>query len=196
MAQDLEGDFWKDVFVHMQHKNMVRTNVERLDLTNAQTAFESFQKKFPDLSIEIKDNSSYYTWETFVTSTVKLRLFIQNQIKASLLKCENGDLVKIADAKFPYNPFEEIEELIRNKEKYEKSLSNLYEEKLHNDMQLKIAKEFAIALVQSKIDDKNCIWDISLSQQGLILKIKKGSQENQYNLLPESLPSQIEEIFR
>lgn len=197
MKADLEGDFWKDIFVHLQHKNMVRTDVQRLTLSNAQEFFDSFARNFPDIKTEITNASSYITWETFITSSVKLRLFIQNQIKASLLKVEGGDLVKIADAKFPYNPFPEIQELVTNKDYYENALNQLYVEQLHNNMQLKIAREFAAAIVEKRLaSKKDAIWNIELAENGLLLKIKTGSQEKEYTLSVTGLLTELEEIFK
>lgn len=197
MKVDLEGDFWKDIFVHLQHKNMVRTDVQRLTLSNAQEFFDSFARNFPDIKTEITNASSYITWETFITSSVKLRLFIQNQIKASLLKVEGGDLVKIADAKFPYNPFPEIQELVTNKDYYENALNQLYVEQLHNNMQLKIAREFAAAIVEKRLaSKKDAIWNIELAENGLLLKIKTGSQEKEYTLSVTGLLTELEEIFK
>lgn len=197
MKADLEGDFWKDIFVHLQHKNMVRTDVQRLSLQDAPKAFEDFAKKFPDVKTEITNASSYITWETFITSDVKLRLFIQNQIKASLLKVQGGDLVKIADAKFPYNPFPEIQDLIANKDYYASALNQLYEEQLRNNVQLKIAKEFATAIVESRLEcRKDIIWNIELASEGLVLKIKRGNQEKQYTLSVTGLLDELSEILK
>lgn len=197
MKADLEGDFWKDIFVHLQHKNMVRTDVQRLSLQDAPKAFEDFARKFPDVKTEITNASSYITWETFITSDVKLRLFIQNQIKASLLKVQGSDLVKIADAKFPYNPFPEIQDLIANKDYYASALNQLYEEQLRNNVQLKIAKEFATAIVESRLEcRKDIIWNIELASEGLVLKIKRGNQEKQYTLSVTGLLDELSEILK
>lgn len=198
MKTDLEGDFWKDIFVHMQHKNMMRSNVERMTVENAESSFIEFQKEFPEVKTEITNTSSSITWEAFVTSTVKLRLFIQHQIKGSLLKVEKGDLVKIADAKFPYNPFPEVYEMMKNRGNYENALEGLKQEQLYNNRQLKIAKEFACALVEKKLstrkDGDKTIWSVDITEDGLLLKIKTGSEEKEYTLTAASLLDELKAI--
>lgn len=198
MKADLEGDFWKDIFVHMQHKNMMRSNVERMTVENAESSFLAFQKEFPEVKTEITNTSSSITWEAFVTPTVKLRLFIQHQIKGSLLKVEKGDLVKIADAKFPYNPFPEVCEMMKNRGNYENALEGLKQEQLYNNRQLKIAKEFACALVEKKLstrkDGDKTIWSVDITEDGLLLKIKTGSEEKEYPLTAASLLDELKAI--
>lgn len=198
MKADLEGDFWKDIFVHMQHKNMMRSNVERMTVENAESSFVAFQKEFPEVKTEITNTSSSITWEAFVTPTVKLRLFIQHQIKGSLLKVEKGDLVKIADAKFPYNPFPEVYEMMKNRGNYENALEGLKQEQLYNNRQLKIAKEFACALVEKKLstrkDGDKTIWSVDITEDVLLLKIKTGSEEKEYTLTATSLLDELKAI--
>lgn len=193
MAADVEGDFWKDIFVHIQHKNMVRTNVEKLTLENAEEAFDAFARKFPEINVNISKYSSYTTWETFITSDVKLRLFIQNQIKASLMKGQNDDWVKIADAKFPYNPFPEIEEMVNNREKYSKALAELKIEKLQNNKKMKIAGEFIKAYLQNKFPAGCGItWKLNPSENLYVLNINTGKKESSIELTCDDFKNQID----
>ena len=62
---------------------MVRSGAERLTLADVQAAFDRFSLAHPEIAAvtEIKTGSA--SWEVPVTSTIRLRLFIQNQIKAS-----------------------------------------------------------------------------------------------------------------
>ena len=98
MYDDVESDFWKDIFVHLQHKNMVRVGAERLLLSDVPDVFQKFSLAHPELQPQTQVNESSASWEIFVTSTIKLRLFIQSGIKASLLHKKGADFVKIADA--------------------------------------------------------------------------------------------------
>ena len=95
---------------------MVRTDAGKLSLIEAEQTFERFSFAHPEIKADYSINSdlegkpSFATWEVTVTPEIKFRLFIQNQIKASLLQRRGGEYIKIADAKFPYNPFSEISE--------------------------------------------------------------------------------------
>lgn len=157
---DVDSDFWKDVFVHMQHKNMMRQNIQKLTLSNAKDEFKKFSEKYPEQKCEIINSSSYITWETFVNENIKLRLFIQSQIKASLLQCTGGDLIKIADAKFPNNPFLEIEEIIDNKDKYSKMLFTKKEEQIRFSKKRQVAKEFIKAYLKKKCSQTDIMWEL------------------------------------
>ena len=61
MNLDIEADFWKNQFVHLLHKNMVRINAKTLTMNNAQEAFDRFALAHPEYKVEIQNSSSYYT---------------------------------------------------------------------------------------------------------------------------------------
>ena len=89
VQKDIESDFWKEIFRHLQHRNMSRIEAKRLPLSEAMNEIEDFKKRHPEIIFRVEDKNSYITWETEISETIKLRLFIQSQIKASLLQ-ENG----------------------------------------------------------------------------------------------------------
>ena len=86
---DSEADFWKEHFVHLQHKNMVRTNAQALHMADCKDEFDAFTASHPDAKITSEYFPSYCTFEVSLTANIKLRLFIQNNIKASILQ-KNG----------------------------------------------------------------------------------------------------------
>ena len=133
MFDDKESDFWKEQFIHYQHRNMTRVGAQRLSLSEVPQAINEFEKNHPDVVAKTTDNSSYITWETSVTPTVKLRVFFQSQIKLSLLQISDGDPVKICDAKFPYNPFPEIQSFLEHIPQYKKELEQLLNGNLKGD---------------------------------------------------------------
>ena len=85
---DNEADFWKELFVHLQHKNMVRTNASALKLEDCRREFERFSQLHPDAKISTEYFDSYCIFEVALSATIKLRLFVQSAIKGSLMqKC-------------------------------------------------------------------------------------------------------------
>ena len=82
---DNEADFWKEHFVHLQHKNMVRTNAAPLKMADCKAEFESFAATHPDAKITTEYFPSYCTFEVALTATIKLRLYIQNLLLSILL---------------------------------------------------------------------------------------------------------------
>lgn len=139
---DNEADFWKEHFVHLQHKNMVRTNAQPLHMADCKAEFEAFTASHPDAKISCEYFPSYCTFEVTLTSAIKLRLFIQNTIKGSIMQKAGGDYVKICDAKFPYNPLPEISEFLAKLPDYLTELSKSLEKKSRTHRRQKLALEF------------------------------------------------------
>ena len=148
---DNEADFWKEHFVHLQHKNMVRTNAQPLHMAECKAEFEAFTASHPDAKISCEYFPSYCTFEVSLTSTIKLRLFIQNNIKASMLQKCGADYVKICDAKFPYNPLPEISEFLSMLPDYLSELSQSLENKSRSIRRQKLALEFIKAYASSHL---------------------------------------------
>lgn len=195
MYDDVESNFWKEHFSHLQHKNMVRTNAERLSFDSVVSEIEKFNGENPELNGLMENSGSYITWEAFVTDKIKLRLFFQGQIKGSLMEKQGSDFVKIADAKFPYNPFSEVKEFFQNKDMYLKELAKEKKDNLESNMKNKIAGEFIRAYLQKKITDKKIIWDVTLQEDGFLLKVNNSGNEKQYLLNHLSFKNQIDQIF-
>lgn len=195
MYDDVESNFWKEHFSHLQHKNMVRTNAERLAFDSVVSEIEKFNQENPELNGLMENSGSYITWEAFVTNKIKLRLFFQGQIKGSLMEKQGSDFVKIADAKFPYNPFSEVKEFFQNKDMYLKELAKEKKDNLESNMKNKIAGEFIRAYLQKKITDKKIIWDVTLQEDGFLLKVNNSGNEKQYLLNHLSFKNQIDQIF-
>ena len=147
---------------------------DKLTVENATQQFDIFKKRNPDLSPSVEGSSSYFTWEVFVTNNVKVRLFIQNQIKCSLMQNIGGDFTKIADAKFPNNPFLELEEFLSHKEEYKQELSSLKTKTIKNEKQKKIAYEFIKANVTKKFNKTDTIWTLESKDEAFSLKIDLG----------------------
>ncbi|MCR4948617.1 MAG: hypothetical protein K6A15_05650 [Treponema sp.] len=150
---DNEADFWKELFVHLQHKNMVRTNAQALRLENCKAAFDEFAAAHPDVNISTEYNGSYCTFEVTLTATIKLRLYIQSAIKGSLMQKNGTDFIKLCDAKFPYNPLPEIDEFLTRLPEYLKELEQSLENKSRTHRRQKLALEFIKAYANTHLKE-------------------------------------------
>lgn len=148
---DNEADFWKEHFVHLQHKNMVRTNAQPLHMADCKAEFEAFTASHSEAKISCEYFPSYCTFEVSLTSTIKLRLFIQNNIKASMLQKCGPEYIKICDAKFPYNPLPEISEFLNRLPDYLKELDTSLEKKSRSLRRQKLALEFIKAYASANL---------------------------------------------
>ena len=186
---DTEADFWKEVFVHLQHKNMVRTNAQPLHMQDCKQEFEAFTASHPDAKIFCEYFPSYCTFEVSLTASIKLRLFIQNNIKASILQKAAQEYIKICDAKFPYNPLPEIHEFLEKLPAYLTELEQSLEKKSRSLRRQKLASEFIKAYASSHLkgayeitinDDETYTLtlpsssiNIQLTEENFIQKIKE-----------------------
>ena len=177
---DSEADFWKELFVHLQHKNMVRTNAEPLRLKDCRAAFEAFTASHPAARISAEYFDSYCTFEIPLSATIKLRLFIQNTIKGSLMQKISGDYVKLCDAKFPYNPLPEIDEFLARLPEYLEELEQSLENKSRSHRRQKLALEFIKAWAAKYLKAPH---EISINDNGTFT----------LNLLSKSINLQITE---
>lgn len=148
---DSEADFWKEHFVHLQHKNMVRTNAQALHMADCKDEFDAFTASHPDAKITCEYFPSYCTFEVSLTANIKLRLFIQNNIKASILQKTGHDYTKICDAKFPYNPLPEISEFLSKLPDYLTELEQSLENKSRSHRRQTLALEFIKAYVNTHL---------------------------------------------
>ena len=168
---DLEADFWKDHFVHLQHKNMVRTNATALKLEDCHKEFESFSQQHPQAKISTQYFDSYCIFEVTLTAAIKLRLFIQSAIKGSLMQKCGSEYVKLCDAKFPYNPLPEIDEFLRNLDDYLVELERLGQKKSRSERRQKIALEFIKAYAEKHITPKKIYYIEAETDGSFVLKI-------------------------
>lgn len=191
VQKDIESDFWKEIFRHLQHRNMSRIEAKRLPLSDAMNEIENFKNHHPEIISHVEDKNSYITWETDVTETVKLRLFIQNQIKASLLQENNGEWIKIADAKFPNNPFPEVELLLLNREKYKKDLQNEKKSSQISSVQTKIATELIKAMLMKKFNKENSSVKVKLDENVFTAEILSPEKNQVFSFSKEKLAEEL-----
>lgn len=198
MYDDIEADFWKEHFSHILHKNMVRVDAQRLTFSNCAGVMEAFKNRHPDLNPDINFNSGYATFEVFITPEVKLRLYIQNQIKGSLMQFDGGDYVKLVDAKFPYDPFPEIEEFLSHTEEYKQELALTLKKSLHTKKQLQVAGQFIRAALMKKFKTvPEAVWSLEQSKAGFTLSVQTGVKGDvkTFELTPLNFKEEIAKIM-
>lgn len=172
---DTEADFWKEHFVHLQHKNMVRTNAQPLRMADCKKEFDAFTASHPDAKVSCEYFPSYCTFEVTLTTTIKLRLFIQNNIKASIMQKYGPEYIKICDAKFPYNPLPEIDEFLSKLPDYLKDLEQSLENKSRSLRRQKLALEFIKAYAATHLKH---VFTINSNEDGTFLLSLPESSKN------------------
>lgn len=195
MYDDIEADFWKEHFSHVLHKNMVRIDAEKLTFDNAAGIIEGFKSRHPDLKPDVNFNPTYVTFEIFITPEIKLRLYIQNQVKGSLLQFDEGDYVKLVDARFPYNPFPEIEEFLSHMEEYLQELDEKVNKAVHSKKQMKVCEQFIRAKLQKKFKGSpEVLWKLEQSDLSFILSIDKDNNRTLHLISVANYAEDIENL--
>lgn len=172
MFDDIESDFWKEQISVMQKNNLLRKDSEKFYMFDCENKFEEFKLLHPELVIETTCSANHCSLEFFVTQDVKLRLFVQNQIKISFLQRSDGDLIKIADAKFPNNPFIEIEKFLSRKMDVNKQLLKIKENSQIIQKRQNFAAFFIEAYLEKKLGEM-FYWNIQKNKKNLLIKINK-----------------------
>ena len=152
MFNDIESDFWKEQISAMQKNNLLRKDSDKLYMSDCEEKFEEFKLLHPELVIESTCGANYCSLEFFVTQDIKLRLFVQNQTKITFLQRTDDDLIKIADAKFPNNPFKDIEDFLLHRKDLTEQLLQLKETKQIIQKQQNFAAFFIEAYLDKKLE--------------------------------------------
>lgn len=197
MYDDIEADFWKEHFSHILHKNMVRIDARRLSFDNCAGVIDAFRNRHPELNPDINFYSGYATFEIFITPAVKLRLYIQNQVKGSLMQFDGGDYVKLVDARFPYDPFPEIEEFLAHTEEYRKELDLSLKKNLLTKKQLQVASQFIKAQLMKKFETvPETVWSLQQHKTGFTLSVQTGvkGEVKTFELSPSDFIEEIKKI--
>lgn len=178
MFDDIESDFWKEQISAMQKNNLLRKDFDRLFMSECEKKFEEFKLLHPELVVETTCSANHCSLEFFVTQDVKLRLFVQNQTKLSFLQRSDGDLIKIADAKFPNNPFKDIEDFLLHRKDLTEQLLQLKETKQIIQKQQNFAAFFIEAYLDKKLGE-TFQWKIQKNRQNLSIQINRINTKNQ-----------------
>ena len=178
MFNDIESDFWKEQIFAMQKNNLLRKDSDRLFMSECEKKFEEFKLLHPELVVETTCSANHCSLEFFVTQDVKLRLFVQNQTKLSFLQRSDGDLIKIADAKFPNNPFKDIEDFLLHRKDLTEQLLQLKETKQIIQKQQNFAAFFIEAYLDKKLGE-TFQWKIQKNRQNLSIQINRINTRNQ-----------------
>ena len=176
------GDFWRTKFAALQQKNMTATGRSRLTVQNIREEASAFSEKFPSLPVSVTENGSGMEFEAELSSELKIRLFVQNQVKGSILQKTEAGFVKLGDAKFWTNPFPELEDFVNHFNEYQTELEEWSAGRQKFLKMQKLTGEMIKALLKKKLDGKGLVWFLEPTDSAFILSIEKSGQKQTYNL--------------
>lgn len=193
MYTQAEGDFWKEKLILMQRQSL-RLNPVTLNLSDAEKNIENIKKLFPQMEISENTSSSYISADFQASKKLKIRLYIQNQIKITFLEEGISNWEKIADAKFLNDPFPLLIHFLNHIKQYEEELKNLLGKQKIIEKKQKIAAEFIKASLKKKFKDSQILWNLQINQENFTLILEKDRDSRRIPLSFENFPSEIENI--
>ena len=188
------GDFCRTKFAALQQKNMTATGRIRLTVQNIREEAAAFSEKFPSVLVSVSENGSGMEFEAELSFELKIRLFVQNQVKGSILQKTDAGFVKLGDAKFWTNPFPELEDFVNHFKEYQ---SELEEWSIGRQKFLKMQKltgEMIKSILKKKLDGKGLVWFLEPTDSAFILTIETAGQKQTYNLSMSSFVQEINEL--
>lgn len=188
------GDFWRTKFAALQQKNMTATGRIRLTVQNIREEAAAFSEKFPSILVSVSENGSGMEFEAELSFELKIRLFIQNQVKGSILQKTDAGFVKLGDAKFWTNPFPELEDFVNHFKEYQSELEEWSTGRQKFLKMQKLTGEMIKALLKKKLDGKGLVWFLEPTDSAFILSIEKAGQKQTYNLSMTRFAQEINEL--
>ncbi len=188
------GDFWRLKFSEMQKKNMKASGRERMSLQNVKELVSRFKNAHPGVNSKLTINAGSADWEIPLNSELKMRFFIQSQVKGTILQRVGNGFLKIADAKFFSDPIPEISDFLSNFNFYERELYSLQVEQEKFQKVQKLTGEFIKALLKKKFDEQNILWNLEPNNQNFTLTLKKDGNEFRHLITLSNFSTEIADL--
>ena len=171
------GDFWRLKFSEMQKKNMKASGRERMSLQNVKELVSRFENAHPGVNSKLTINAGSADWEIPLNSELKMRFFIQSQVKGTIS-----------------DPIPEISGFLSNFNFYERELYSLQVEQEKFQKVQKLTGEFIKALLKKKFDEQNILWNLEPNNQNFTLTLKKDGNEFRHLITLSNFSTEIADL--
>lgn len=188
------GDFWRVKFSEMQKKNMKASGRKRMNLQNVEELVADFSRRHPDTENSLTVNGTSADWEIPLSSGLKMRFFIQAQVKGSLLQRTGAGFVKVADAKFFSDPIPEICEFLSAFAGYERELNSWQTEREKIQKVQALTAEMIKALLKKKFAGQNVLWHIEPKNQNFSLSVEKDGKNSVHLITSSDFVTEISNL--
>ena len=193
MYTQTEGDFWKEKLVLMQRQNM-RLSGGTLNLSDASKKITELKIAFPKLETTDSSTENYISCDFTVFSTLKVRLFIQNQTKITFLGKTTSGWEKLCDAKFPNDPFPLLAHFFSHRAQYEEELKNVLQNQRRFEKQQKITGEMIKALLKRSLDGKGLLWHLEPKESDFSLIIEENHEKKEFTISFKNFSNDIKKL--
>ena len=192
--EDNTGEFWRTRFVELQKINMRASGRERMNMETAPALIKEFEEKNPGVNSKVTVNETNVDWEIILSAELKMRFFVQNQVKGSIMQKVDAGFVKLADAKFFSNPIPEIQDFVEKFSDMQQEFSDWKIQGQKFGKLQKITGEFIKAIVMDKIKGQNIQWQLETDASNFVLLVEKNGGRTEYQISMADFVSEVEKI--
>lgn len=192
--EDNTGEFWRTRFVELQKINMRAAGRERMNMETAPALIKEFEEKNPGVNSKVTVNETNVDWEIILSAELKMRFFVQNQVKGSIMQKVDAGFVKLADAKFFSNPIPEIQDFVEKFGDMQQEFSDWKIQGQKFGKLQKITGEFIKAIVMKKIKGQNIQWQLETDASHFVLLVEKNGERKEYQISMADFVSEVEKI--
>lgn len=192
--EDNTGEFWRTRFVELQKINMRATGRERMNMETAPALIKEFESKNPGVNSKVTVNETNVDWEIILSAELKMRFFVQSQVKGSIMQKVDAGFVKLADAKFFSNPIPEIQDFVEKFNGLQQEFSDWKIQSQKYGKLQKITGEIIKALVMDKIKGQNIQWQLETENSDFILIIEEKGERTEHHISMADFVSDVEKI--
>lgn len=192
--EDNTGEFWRTRFVELQKINMRAAGRERMNMETAPALIKEFEEKNPGVNSKVTVNETNVDWEIILSAELKMRFFVQNQVKGSIMQKVDAGFVKLADAKFYSNPIPEIQDFVEKFSDMQQEFSDWKIQGQKFGKLQKITGEFIKAIVMKKIKGQNIQWQLETDASNFVLLVEKNGGRKEYQISMADFVSEVEKI--
>ena len=194
IMEDNTGEFWRTRFVELQKINMRAAGRERMNMETAPALIKEFEEKNPGVNSKVTVNETNVDWEIILSAELKMRFFVQNQVKGSIMQKVDAGFVKLADAKFFSNPIPEIQDFVEKFSDMQQEFSDWKIQGQKFGKLQKITGEFIKAIVMDKIKGQNIQWQLETDASNFVLLVEKNGGRKEYQISMADFVSEVEKI--
>lgn len=192
--EDNTGEFWRTRFVELQKINMRAAGRERMNMETAPALIKEFEEKNPGVNSKVTVNETNVDWEIILSAELKMRFFVQSQVKGSIMQKVDAGFVKLADAKFFSNPIPEIQDFVEKFSDMQQEFSDWKIQGQKFGKLQKITGEFIKAIVMKKIKGQNIQWQLETDASNFVLLVEKNGGRKEYQISMADFVSEVEKI--
>lgn len=192
--EDNTGEFWRTRFVELQKINMRAAGRERMNMETAPALIKEFEEKNPGVNSKVTVNETNVDWEIILSAELKMRFFVQSQVKGSIMQKVDAGFVKLADAKFFSNPIPEIQDFVEKFSDMQQEFSDWKIQGQKYGKLQKITGEFIKAIVMKKIKGQNIQWQLETDASNFVLLVEKNGGRTEYQISMADFVSEVEKI--